>query len=163
MPLIPSKTGIRSAEGALFSGTVSEGSSRNSSEIGIGKSSARRFLRRLYGSTCFFLPNNLRTSPRFTAQLRAFDRRMERAKGVEPLPETWKAPVLPLNYTRIFLLPLSQCPHNAPFGACSWLFREPGLAPVSQHTDRELLVNFSQKATNGGVKKNATNAPESLL
>jgi hypothetical protein len=26
--------------------------------------------------------------------------RMERAKGIEPLPEAWRASVLPLNYTR---------------------------------------------------------------
>jgi hypothetical protein len=41
---------------------------------------------------------------------------MERAKGLEPLPETWWATILPLNYTRTLFLPLFEGFNNAPFG-----------------------------------------------
>lgn len=41
---------------------------------------------------------------------------MERAKGLEPLPETWRATILPLNYTRTLFLPPLEAFTNAPFG-----------------------------------------------
>ena len=41
---------------------------------------------------------------------------MERAKGLEPLPETWRATILPLNYTRTLFLPPREAFTNALFG-----------------------------------------------
>ena len=47
-------------------------------------------------------------------------RMLERAKGVEPLPETWRASILPLNYTRIPVLLVPQAPQQSPIG-CSFV------------------------------------------
>jgi hypothetical protein len=52
---------------------------------------------------------------------------MERAKGVEPLPEAWRATILPLNYTRThcFYRSLNSF-SNGPFGLFSWPFSGSG-------------------------------------
>ena len=51
-----------------------------------------------------------------TGSITQFVTMMERAKGLEPLPETWRATILPLNYTRTLFLPPLEAFTNAPFG-----------------------------------------------
>lgn len=42
---------------------------------------------------------------------------MERAKGIEPMSEAWRAPVLPLNYARsMLILAIEVHWKNSPFG-----------------------------------------------
>ena len=47
-----------------------------------------------------------REVPAFYAKLPIGE--LERVKGIEPSLEAWEAPVLPLNYTRIFVQTISQ-------------------------------------------------------
>ena len=45
---------------------------------------------------------------------------MERVKGIEPSSSAWKAEVLPLNYTRVYIVSLSMTgasPDHASFSA----------------------------------------------
>jgi hypothetical protein len=43
------------------------------------------------------------------------NKKLERAKGIEPLPETWKASILPLNYTRTITVQEALPVINEPF------------------------------------------------
>jgi hypothetical protein len=54
----------------------------------------------------------------FASQLRAVDKTMERAKGIEPLPGAWKASILPLNYTRILIMRGLHFSGNETIGSC---------------------------------------------
>ncbi len=68
--------------------------------------------------------------------------------GIEPTPSAWKAEVLPLNYTRIFLAPL-LAPYSQRSAAIWWRGKDSNLRRLSRQiysliplTAREPLLKY---------------------
>jgi hypothetical protein len=96
---------------------------------------------------------------------------MERAKGIEPLPETWKASILPLNYTRTFKLQEALPIFNEPFGSIFLVLGyQFGALPVKcsdgpRHLTTQSLCQFSQVGTSAKITvqpSDLTNVPQHL-
>ena len=97
MPRIPSRTGIRSPEGACLFDTAAAVASGKPEEIDKTESDIRiKSQVQNWGARSRVPASNLlQPAPAYAVTL-AIEPNMERAKGVEPLPETWRAPVLPV-------------------------------------------------------------------
>ena len=97
MPRIPSRTGIRSPEGAGLFDSAAAATSGKPEEI--DKTESDILIKsqvQNWGARSRVPPSNLlQPAPAYAVTL-AIEPNMERAKGVEPLPETWRAPILPV-------------------------------------------------------------------